>query len=337
MLSARCVAVNHHLLPLEQLYQELSAPRARKKGDEKKKPTPPSTYATHRSRGGKRRRGEKKGANDTKKVRLKARQREEEEESNISPSLLHHPSLTVFTPPYLCLGPGGADTVSIPDPARQEESETLSLFLFSPSLNTFPGSSPPLLSTVSHYNFLREVRYLLSPLPLHRCVYLLWELSISASRLFFLPSPLLDNPSSSGGPPPSPRLVYWEAPLHLPIPHSPSCSPCFCPDPSCCISFSSTYSTFYSLFAFISSPLYRLYTFCLYFLIFSLFLLFFFSRFGTRRQSAPKHKHARARKQQLRHANASQNTYSLPHTHHHTIKRKSWSNSCCVSVCVSAS
>lgn len=43
-------------------------------------------------------------------------------------------------------------------------------------------------------------------------------------------------------------------PLHLTIPYSPSCSPCFCPDPSCSISFSSTYSTFYSLFAFIPTP-----------------------------------------------------------------------------------
>ena len=86
MLSARCVAVNHHLLPLEQLYQELSATRpAKKKKKKEKKNIPPSTYTTHRSRGGERRRRGKKRANDTKKVRLKEQQREEDEESNISP------------------------------------------------------------------------------------------------------------------------------------------------------------------------------------------------------------------------------------------------------------
>lgn len=48
-----------------------------------------------------------------------------------------------------------------------------------------------------------------------------------------------------------------------------------------------------------------------------------------------KHAHTNTQKQQLRHANVSQNTYSLPHTHHHTIKCKSLCNSCCVSVCMS--
>lgn len=122
----------------------VSTTSPQKKRKEKKNPflhppTPPTAREVEREGEGKKR------ANDTKKVRLKEQQREEEEESNTSPSLLHHPSLTVFTPPYLCLGPGGADTVSIPDPARQKESETLSLFLFSSSLNTFSGSSAPSL------------------------------------------------------------------------------------------------------------------------------------------------------------------------------------------------
>lgn len=127
-------------------------------------------------------------------------------------------------------------------------------------------------------------------------------------------------------------------PLHLTIPYSPSCSPCFCPDPSCSISFSSTYSTFYSLFAFIPTPSF---VFTPSFFTSSSFPCFYFFSFhgsgndGSQRQNT--NTRACAREQQLRHANASQNTYSLPHTHHHTIKRKSWSNSCCVSVCVSAS
>ena len=52
------------------------------------------------------------------------------------------------------------------------------------------------------------------------------------------------------------------------------------------------HSAFYSLFTFISSPVFCLYTFFLYLLIFSLFCTFFFPRFGKRWQPWPKHTRA---------------------------------------------
>lgn len=105
---------------------------------------------------------------------------------SFSPSifLLHHPSLIVFTQRYLCFGPQGADIVSIPTSQTERQRETLSFLILSipQHLLRLP------FWTVSHYNFsvlLEEVHYLLSSLPLHLCVCLLWELTISPSHLFF--------------------------------------------------------------------------------------------------------------------------------------------------------
>lgn len=72
--------------------------------------------------------------------------------------------------------------------------------------------------------------------------------------------------------------------------------------------------------------------------LFSVFLFWFFSSpppsVNLQKWKNPtQNTHTHSLRQLLRHANVSQNTYSLPHTHHHTIKRKSWSNSCCVSAC----
>lgn len=112
------------------------------------------------------------------------------------------------------------------------------------------------------------------------------------------------------------------------------------------ILFSPTYSFFWLLFNLIL--LFFLFAPCLFFsdlsfLIFLLplpsvnpcFLLFphFSAVFIVQKWHNPT-QNIHTRKQQLWNANGSENTYSLPHTHHHTIKCKSWSNSCYVSACM---
>lgn len=228
---------------------------------------------------------------------------------SFSPSifLLHHPSLIVFTPRYLCFGPGGADIVSIPTSQTERERETLSFLILSipQHLLRLP------FWTVSHYNFLvllEEVCYLVSSLPLHLCVYLLWELTISPSHLFFS---LLDYPSFLLWwllfPSLPPLFVYCDASFIL-----PSLIPSF----SFCLTllFQSWSVLFYPLYffwqllpvfipwsnlhpAWFPPPLLS-YTFLLY-LSFSFFIFsspppsikrFFFHRLEMT-QSSPKHTH----------------------------------------------
>lgn len=65
----------------------------------------------------------------------------------------------------------------------------------------------------------------------------------------------------------------------------------------------------------------------------SLFSHLFFPQYLELRESKTS---THTRTQQLWHANVSPNANSLPHTHHRTIKCRSWCNSCDVSWCVSA-
>ena len=161
-------------------------------------------------------------------MRLKEQQREEEEESNISP-----PS-SLINSVYFChtcvLVLEEQTRLASPTQPDRERDAISPLILLIPQ-HFLRLSPPPPFSTFSHYNFFTggSLSLLLPSSPSSLCLPAVGALYLCLSSFFFSSSPLLDNPSSSGGPlshpSPPPPFVYWDTPLHLLIPYFPSCPP----------------------------------------------------------------------------------------------------------------
>lgn len=240
--------------------------------------------------------------------------------------LLYNSSSIAFTSRYLCFGPEGPDIVSIPTSQNKHKPDTIISFVSIPQhLNQLP------FMAVSHYCclVLQEEDDYLSSASSPR--YLL------ASRPPYLSlSPVVSSSS---------------------IPPSFSCGSCSLHVWLCLLwcSLHSSQSFCFSLF-FLSYVLYYFYPFnllCLWLfnVIFpqslllnpffnSIFSWFFFVVVGvffncleTALLQAKAHSYPLTYKQHLRYANLSKETHSLPNTHH-TIKHKSWSNSCYESLCM---
>lgn len=240
-----------------------------------------------------------------------------------SMSLLPHPSLIVFTPRYLCFGPQGANTVSIP--ANQPDTKSDTIFFYSLHPSTL---SPACLPTVSHYNFSPTGRALLSlllPSSSSLCspavgTHYLTLLPVFSPLQSLLPPLVGPCTFTSTSVYPFFSLVLLLAYTHFhPLARVFNVILFYSPPLIC------------SLDLFYFTPFFLYLSLCfIFFSLLSLSCCFYCSKMT---QSNLKHIHTHSQTA-LMTCKSKSGFYSLPNTHHHTIKCKSSSNSCYMSMSV---